>query len=129
MSRDVSALLRLRVPVIVRLAQRRLSLQGVLAIGPGAIIELPKHADDPLELMVNNKVIGQGYAVKVGENFGLRIDQIGDARQRVAAMAGRRHPSTRPSADAPTDNAPSADNAAESVSDDATPTVEDVASA
>ena len=40
---------------------------------PGAIIELPKLADEPLEIMVGRKTIGYGRAVKVGENFGVSI--------------------------------------------------------
>ena len=86
--RELQTILRLRVPVIVRLGHRRMHLDDVLNLGPGAIVELPQPADLPLDLMVNNKVIGQGSAVKVGENFGLRIGSIGTARQRVEAMAG-----------------------------------------
>jgi hypothetical protein len=43
-----------------------------------------------MELMINNKVIGVGETVKVGENFGLRITQIGDIKQIVSAMSGGR---------------------------------------
>lgn len=86
MSRELKTILKLRVPVIVQLGQRKMSLDDVLALGPGAIIELPRQADEPLDLLVNNKPVGQGTAVKVGENFGLRVSAIGTARQRVAAM-------------------------------------------
>ena len=43
------------------------------AFRKAAIIEFEKSSDEPLELMINNKVIGLGETVKVGENFGLRI--------------------------------------------------------
>jgi hypothetical protein len=36
--------------------------------------------------LVNNKVVGRGIAVKVGENFGIRINTIGSAKERAAAM-------------------------------------------
>ncbi|MBI1368728.1 MAG: hypothetical protein GC162_08770 [Planctomycetes bacterium] len=88
MGRDVQTLLKLRVPVIVRLGHRDLSLSRVLALIPGAIIELPQLADEPLDLMVNNKVVGNGVAVKIGENFGLKVTYIGDPAQRVAALGG-----------------------------------------
>lgn len=87
MPRDIHTILKLQVPVIVRLGERRMALDDVLALGPGAIIELPKPADHPLDLLVNNKAIGKGVAVKVGENFGLRVAAIGDAQQIVAAMS------------------------------------------
>lgn len=86
MPSDLSAILKLRVPVIVRMGHRRMALDDVLALRPGAIIELPKQADQPLELMVNNKVIGHGAAVKIGENFGLRVTTVGDPRQRAQSV-------------------------------------------
>lgn len=86
MSDDLGPILRLRVPLIVRLSERKMKLREVLALAPGAIIELPKHADDPLDLLVNNVRIGGGTAVKVGENFGLRIEWVGDQASRVRAL-------------------------------------------
>lgn len=82
--------LRLQVPVVVRLAERSMSLKEVLALVPGAIIELPKNAEAELDLMVNNTVVGTGQAVKVGENFGIRITKLGNTvsgdSDSVAAM-------------------------------------------
>jgi flagellar motor switch protein FliN/FliY len=86
MSSDLAGVLRLEVPVIVRLGERTLSLGEVLDLAPGAIIELPKNVEDELDLLVNNKQVGTGVAVKVGENFGLRITYLGDVRVRIAAL-------------------------------------------
>ena len=88
MPTDLKTILKLRVPVIVQIARRRTSLENVLGLSPGSILEFEKSADDELELLVNNKAIGRGAAVKVGENFGLRITAIGTAQQRVAALTG-----------------------------------------
>ncbi len=65
-----------------------MAMDDVLALGPGAILELEKPAEDDLELLVNNVPMGRGQAVKVGENFGIRITSIGSAHQRVAALSG-----------------------------------------
>ena len=86
---DVKRILRLEVPVVVRLASKRLSLREVMRLGSGAILEFDKRNDDPLELLINNKVIGQGEAVKIGENFGLRVTAVGELRDTIKAM-GRR---------------------------------------
>ena len=83
---DVRRVLRLEVPVIVRLADRKLLLSEVIRLGVGAIIEFTKSSAEPLELLINNKVIGCGETVKVGENFGLRITQIGDVKQVIRAL-------------------------------------------
>jgi len=86
MATDLRTILELTVPVIVQIGERRVPVEEVLALAPGSILELPKNADEPLDLLINNKTIGHGEAVKVGENFGIRINRIGSATQRIRAM-------------------------------------------
>ena len=83
---DPDRILRLSVPVIVRLAERTMPMSEILGITTGSIIEFEKPADSELDLMINNKCIGIGQAVKVGENFGLRVTAIGTVRERIQAM-------------------------------------------
>jgi flagellar motor switch protein FliN/FliY len=85
---ELQRILRLEVPVIVKLAERKLLLSEVMRLGTGAIIEFFKSSDEPLQLLINNKPIGVGETVKVGENFGLRITQIGDVKQIIASLGG-----------------------------------------
>ena len=87
MGPELNTILKLSVPVIVEVGRRHLPLDDILALGPGAIVELGKPAESELELLVNNKAVGTGLAVKVGENFGIKITSIGSQRQRVEAMA------------------------------------------
>ena len=84
---EVQAVLNLEVPVIVEIGRTRLSTRAVMALAPGKIIEIPKSSDDELEMLVNNKTIGTGIAVKIGENFGLQVSYIGDVRERLEALA------------------------------------------
>jgi flagellar motor switch protein FliN/FliY len=84
---NLSQILQLEVPIVVRLGERTLDVEEVLALVPGSIIELPKSAESELDLLVNNKVIGCGHAVKVGENFGLRLTFLGNLAARLAAMS------------------------------------------
>ncbi len=81
--------MKLQVPVIVKLAERKIAMSEVLRLGVGAIIEFVKSNSEPLELLINNKVIALGETVKVGENFGLRITRIGDVRQVIQSLGGR----------------------------------------
>ena len=83
----LESILALEVPVIVQIAQRTMPIEEVLSMVPGAIIELPKSADDDLEILVNNKAIGTGTAVKVGENYGVRVTYIGNLSQRITAIS------------------------------------------
>jgi flagellar motor switch protein FliN/FliY len=83
---ELQRILRMQVPVIVKLAERKLTLAEVMRLGPGAIIEFVKSNEEPLELLINNKPIAVGDAVKVGENFGLKINQIGDVKEVIRSM-------------------------------------------
>ena len=83
---SVDRILRIEVPIVVLLGEKAMRLSEVLALQPGMIIELPKRADSELDLHVNNTHIGTGLAVKVGENFGIRLTYIGDLQSRIAAL-------------------------------------------
>lgn len=83
---ELRRILRMRVPVLVNLAERDVSLHSVLRWTPGSIIEFDKPADSDLQLVIANKPIGSGHAVKVGENFGLRVTVIDDVTDRILAM-------------------------------------------
>ncbi|VAX40379.1 hypothetical protein MNBD_PLANCTO03-860 [hydrothermal vent metagenome] len=89
MSADLESILSFEVPVIVQLGERTMTLREVLGLVPGAIIEIPKLADDELDLLINNQRVGVGLAVKVGENFGLRITAIGSAEELAEAINKR----------------------------------------
>jgi flagellar motor switch protein FliN len=86
---ELHRILKIRLPVIVKLAERKITMQEVLRLTTGSILEFNKSSDEPLELLINNKAIGIGVAVKVGENFGIKLNQVGDLRQLVAAMGAK----------------------------------------
>ncbi len=86
MPADLTAIMKLRVPVIVRLGERRMPIADVVSLVPGSILELNKNAEEELDLMINNRQVGTGVAVKLGENFGIKLTQVGDRVARVTAM-------------------------------------------
>ena len=62
MSSNLDQIMKLDVPVIVRLAARQIPLGDVLRLVHGAILELGKDSEGELDLMVNNRAIGSGSA-------------------------------------------------------------------
>ena len=70
------SLLKIDVPLRVVLAEKKQSLAAIMELGPGSIIQFTKPCEDLLELHVENQVIAQGEAVKVGDKFGLRITSM-----------------------------------------------------
>jgi flagellar motor switch protein FliN/FliY len=62
--------------VSLRFGQRQLPLREVLELTSGSVIELDRQVDDPVELMLDGKVIARGEAVIVDGNYGLRVTEI-----------------------------------------------------
>jgi flagellar motor switch/type III secretory pathway protein FliN len=69
-------LLKISVPVSVQLVSKKLSVQEVLELTPGAMVSFDKSCDGPLELVVGSHVVAEGAAVKVGERFGIEIEKM-----------------------------------------------------
>jgi flagellar motor switch protein FliN/FliY len=74
--------LRVPVTVSVRLAERKMSLGAVVALGPGSLVTFNKSCEDLLDLYVNNHRYCQGEAIKIGESFGLKISKVGVTEAR-----------------------------------------------
>jgi flagellar motor switch/type III secretory pathway protein FliN len=70
------------VTVSVRLAERKMSLGAVVALGPGSLVTFNKSCEDLLDLYVNNHRYCQGEAIKIGESFGLKISKVGVTEER-----------------------------------------------
>jgi flagellar motor switch protein FliN/FliY len=83
---DLRRTLKIQVPLIVRLAHKKMPTAQVVNLAPGSIIEFDKGADEPLDLMTNNTCIGYGSPVKVGENFGIRVTSILNAKGKLEAL-------------------------------------------
>jgi flagellar motor switch protein FliN len=83
------SLLRIRVPVVVTLAEKRQSLERIVELSPGAIIQFEKSCEEMLDLSVANCRIACGEAVKVGDKFGLRITSLTRVEERFVPVAPR----------------------------------------
>ena len=70
------SLLRIRVPVVVTLAEKRQPIGRIIELGPGSIIQFDKSCEEMLDLAVGDHRVAQGEAVKVGDKFGLRITSM-----------------------------------------------------
>jgi flagellar motor switch protein FliN/FliY len=83
---DIRRLLAIEVPVIVQLGMRRLTVNEVMRLAVGAIVEFGKSAEEELDLLVNNKAVGKGHAVKVGENFGIKITTMDSVKETIRKL-------------------------------------------
>lgn len=83
---EVRRLLRLRVPVIVRLAYRPMAIGVIRKLASGSIIEFEQTVEDDLDFLINNHPIGRGVCVKVGEHFGIRLTRIEPKSTRIRSL-------------------------------------------
>lgn len=90
----VQRILCLRVPLQVVLAERKMPVGEILHISVGSIIEFEKPFDEELEMYVNNRSISFGQAVKIGENFGMRVTRVADVTSRIRALTPAIAPGT-----------------------------------
>ncbi len=82
----LARLRHLPVTISVRVAEKRIPVAQLLGITAGALITFPKSSEAPLDLYVNNALYCRGEAVKIGEHFGLKIDQVGVVQTRAAKV-------------------------------------------
>ena len=80
--RDLDRVLDVRIELAVELGRRRVRISEVLAMGPGSVIEFPKSADEPLDIMVNDQLVARGEAVVIGERYGVRITEVVSPNER-----------------------------------------------
>lgn len=81
---NLDLLLDVKMPLIVELGRSRMLIRDILELGPGSVIELDKAAGEPVDLLVNGRLIARGEVVVIDENFGLRITELADSAPEVA---------------------------------------------
>ena len=85
-SKTLELLLDVELPVSVSFGRASVPLKDVLKLTSGSIVELNRGVSDPVELIVNNCVIARGEVVVVEGNYGVRIQQIISARERLRTL-------------------------------------------
>ncbi len=85
-NRRLDLLLDVPLDVTVELGRSRMSIQDLLALGPGSVIELDKVAGEPLDILVNNRLVARGEAVVINDKFGVRITDIVSPAERIARL-------------------------------------------
>lgn len=85
--RNLQLILDIPLKVTVELGRTKMVVNELLNLGQGSVIELSKLAGEPLEVLVNNKLVARGEAVVVNEKFGVRLTDIISQTERVEQLA------------------------------------------
>lgn len=86
--KNINLILDVKLPVRVRIGSKLMLLKDVLSMDIGSVVELNQHANDPLDILVDNTVIAQGEVVIVDGNFGVQITNIGSKKDRLKKLRG-----------------------------------------
>jgi len=83
---NIDRLLDVGLNLSVELGRKDMQIRDILALGPGKIIELDKLAGEPVDLLVNGKLLAKCEVVVVDENFGVRITELLDPVDRIKML-------------------------------------------
>ncbi|NRT60886.1 flagellar motor switch protein FliN [Clostridium saccharoperbutylacetonicum] len=84
--KNIDLILDVPLDISVVLGRTKKSIQDILNLGTGSLIELDKLAEEPVEILVNGKQIALGEVVVVDENFGIRITSIVSSVERIKKL-------------------------------------------
>lgn len=87
-ARNIAMLLDVKMQVRVRIGQKKMLLKDVISMDIGSVVELNQLANDPLDILVDDKVIAKGEVVIIDGNFGVQITEIGTKRERLEQLKG-----------------------------------------
>lgn len=83
---NLDMVLDIRLLATARLGRVEMPIGDILNLGPGSIIEVGHLIDEPIELLVNDRLIARGDVVVVDERFGLRITEIISQQARIQSL-------------------------------------------
>lgn len=83
---NLDFILDIPLRVSVELGRTKIFVRDLLQLGQGSVVELAKFAGEPLELLVNEKLIARGEVVVVNEKFGLRLTDIISPVERIEQL-------------------------------------------
>lgn len=79
-------ILDIPLTVTVELGRARMAIRELLQLSQGSVVELAKFAGEPLEVMVNEKLVARGEVVVVNEKFGIRLTDIISPIERIEQL-------------------------------------------
>jgi flagellar motor switch protein FliN/FliY len=85
-NKALDLLMDIELPIVIELGRAQMSLKRILELGPGAIVEMDRLAGEPVDILINGKVVARGEVVVVDENFGVRILSLVSPEERLKLL-------------------------------------------
>ena len=86
-TKNIDFILDIPMKVSIYVGSTKMAIRDLLQLAQGSVIELDKLAGEPMDVMVNNKLVAKGEVVVVNEKFGIRLTDVVSAAERVKQLA------------------------------------------
>jgi flagellar motor switch protein FliN/FliY len=85
-SKALDVILDLDLPLVVRFGRTELPLKTLTTLGPGSVIDLGRAPDDPVEVLISNRVVARGEVVIVAGSYGVRVHDVVSPAERARSL-------------------------------------------
>jgi flagellar motor switch protein FliN len=85
-SAGIDLLLDVELEATLRFGCKELPLSEILDLGPGDVVQLDRNVNDPVDLIVGDKIVARGEVVLVNGNFGLRVTEVAAPKKRLESI-------------------------------------------
>ena len=83
---NLDVILDIDLPFSVRFGETEMTVDALTRLGPGSVIELGRSPDDPVDVLVNGRMVARGEVVVVSGSYGVRITEVVSAADRLRTM-------------------------------------------
>jgi flagellar motor switch protein FliN/FliY len=74
------------LPLVVRFGRTELPLRTLTTLGPGSVIDLGRSPDEPVEILISNRVVARGEVLIMAGNYGVRIQEVVSPAERARSL-------------------------------------------
>jgi flagellar motor switch protein FliN len=85
---NLELILDIDMPLTVRFGEATVSIEALSKLGPGSLVELSRQPDDPVDVLINGRLVARGEVVVVAGNYGVRVTQVVSADERMRTLNG-----------------------------------------
>jgi flagellar motor switch protein FliN len=85
---NLELILDIDMPLTVRFGEATVSIDALSRMGPGSLVELSRQPDDPVDVLINGRLVARGEVVVVAGNYGVRVTQVVSADERMRTLNG-----------------------------------------
>ncbi|AMY10419.1 Flagellar motor switch protein FliN [Luteitalea pratensis] len=84
--RNLDVVLDIELPITVRFGETQMTLEGLARLGPGSMIDLARSPEDPVDLLVNGRLVARGQVVVVSGCYGVRVSEVVSPADRLLSL-------------------------------------------